>query len=244
MPRLFLTALAVVLLSVGSGHADDNHKKAKATGQPTNVTITKVNADKGEITVSYTDEKGKSREKLFELAGDVKLLDETGRVVTIAVFESGSDALMIESEGKIRELRRMPKRSRVRDLSDAVRTRIEMADVTEDNIDDLQKIYDMLRNLDTGKDGKLDPKAIKAEANRLLEERVKDVFTRLDTNKDGKISPEEARGLIKEHFDHIDANKDGFITLDELMKAAKDRHEEKGKSAQTSDRTPTEQEKK
>ncbi len=32
-------------------------------------------------------------------------------------------------------------------------------------------------------------------------------------------------GLVKENFDAIDTNKDGSIDFDELLKAAKERHE-------------------
>jgi Ca2+-binding EF-hand superfamily protein len=83
----------------------------------------------------------------------------------------------------------------------------------------------MLRKLDTAKNGKIDPAAVKTEADQILQERVKDVFNRLDTNKDGKISRDEARGLIKEHFDRIDKNKDGMIEFNELLQAARERHE-------------------
>jgi Ca2+-binding EF-hand superfamily protein len=207
------------------------------------VTVTKVDAKKGEITVKYTDDKGKEQEKTFQLTSDVRLLDETGRVVKIDVFESGNDALIVESEGKLRELRRARHLGRTRRLSDEVRTMIEMTDCEEGCAEDLQKIYDMLRKLDTGKNGKIDPQALKTEADNILKERVKEVFNRLDTNKDGKISKEEARGLIKEHFDKIDTNKDGFIDFDELLKAAKERREHKPPDTKPGDNKQPEKEK-
>jgi Ca2+-binding EF-hand superfamily protein len=242
MPRSFLAALTAVVLLAGPALADDKDKKDKDGARPTNVTVTKVDAKKGEITVKYTDDKGKLLEKTFHLTGDVRLLDETGRVVKIDVFESGNQALVVESEGKLRELRRTPDLGRTRLLSDQVRTLIEMTDCEEGCAEDLQKIYDMLRKLDTAKNGKLDAKALKTEADNILRERVKAAFERLDTNKDGKISKDEAKGLIKEHFDKIDTNKDGFIDFDELLKAAKERRDEKAAQTKPADKKPTDKE--
>jgi Ca2+-binding EF-hand superfamily protein len=82
----------------------------------------------------------------------------------------------------------------------------------------------MLRKLDTGKNGKIDPAALKAERERIVAERVKKIFDHLDTNRDGKISKDEAKGLIKEHFDKIDRNGDGFISYEELLQAAQEKH--------------------
>ena len=101
---------------------------------------------------------------------------------------------------------------------------------------DLQKIYTMLLKLDTGNNGKIDPKALKAEADSILRERVKEVFNRLDTNKDGKISSNEARGLIKEHFAKIDTNQDGFIEYHELLNAARERRELQSKEVKSTNK--------
>jgi Ca2+-binding EF-hand superfamily protein len=128
--------------------------------------------------------------------------------------------------------------TRTRQLGDSVRVMIEMAEVEPGCTEQLQQIYTMLRSLDTGKNGKIDPQAVKAQANRLLQERVKAAFDRLDTNKDGKISKDEARGLIKEHFGRIDTNKDGFIEYNELLQAAKERREHKAANAPATDTKP------
>jgi len=236
MPRSLLAPLTVVLLlcpgAFAGGNKDNQDKKS---AKPRNVTIIKVDAQKGEITAKFTDNKGKSQEKTFQLTKDVRLLDETGRVVNIAVFESGHDALVVESEGKLRELRRVPHRSETRSLAHAVRTHMEMSAYEPGSTADLQKIYDMLRKLDTGKNGKIDPKALKAEADTILRERVKEVFSRLDTNKDGKISSEEARGLIKEHFGKIDTN-DKFIDFGELLNAARERREHQATEAKATNK--------
>ena len=82
MTRPFLTALTVMLVLVGSVcAADDKAKQDKDGARSTNVTVTNIDARKGTITVKYTDDQGKPQEKTFHLSQDVRLLDETGRVV-------------------------------------------------------------------------------------------------------------------------------------------------------------------
>jgi Ca2+-binding EF-hand superfamily protein len=227
MPRTFLSLLTVVVLLACSAHADDKEKKDKDAPKPVTATIVKVDAKKGEITVKLTDDKGKETEKTFKLSDDVRYLDETGRVVKLDVFQAGHDALIVESDGKLRELRRTVRAHEGRRLSDAVKVLIEMSDCEDGCTEEVQRIYDMLRQLDTGKNGKIDPVALKAASEKILEERVDGLIKRLDTNNDGKISKEEAKGLLKEHFEKIDTNKDGFIDRDELLKAAREKRDNK-----------------
>jgi Ca2+-binding EF-hand superfamily protein len=228
MPRLFLAALAVVALSAsGLCSADDKDKKDKDADQSCAATVVKVDVKKGEITVKVNDAQGKEQEKTFRLTKEVRLLDETGRVVNIDVFQSGCDALIVEREGRLQEVRRTIHPHQGRRLSDAVKILIEMTDCEDGCTEEVQRIYDMLRKMDTAKNGKIDPEALKTAREQILAERVDDLIKRLDANKDGKISKEEARGWVKEHFDKIDTNKDGFIDRDELLKAAKEKHEQK-----------------
>src|SRR5205823_5636435 len=145
----------------------------------------------------------------------------------IDVFQSGGDALLVESEGKLRELRRAVRPHQGRRLSDAMKVLIEMTDCEDGCTEEVQRIYDILRKLDTGKNGKIDPEALKTAREQILAERIDDLIKRLDVNKDGKISKEEAKGLLKEHFEKIDTNKDGFLDREELLKAAKEKHETK-----------------
>lgn len=69
-------------------------------------TITKVDARRGTVTVKMEDKRGMEVEKLFQLTEDVEYLDSTGRVATLDVFECGDEVLIIEMEGKIKELKR------------------------------------------------------------------------------------------------------------------------------------------
>jgi Ca2+-binding EF-hand superfamily protein len=113
--------------------------------------------------------------------------------------------------------------------SDLVFVLIEMSDFDDECTAEIQHIYDVLRQLDTNHDGKIDPAELKAMRQRLLEDRVDRRFKDLDANHDGKISKEEARGRIKEDFDKIDTNHDGFIDRGELLKAARERFHSSGK---------------
>jgi Ca2+-binding EF-hand superfamily protein len=225
---LFATIATVALLAGSLNAADDKDKKDNPAAKPFTVTVVKVDGKKGEITVKYpADEKGKEQQKTFQLTRDVRLFDETGRVAKIDIFEAGTEAFIVESEGTLKELRRAGQVARHQTLADHVRTLLEMSASDETAAEEVQQIYDMLRKLDTAKNGKIDPTALKAEADKILKERVKAIFDRLDVNKDGKISKEEAKGLIKEHFEKLDANKDGFIDFEELLKAAKEKREAK-----------------
>jgi Ca2+-binding EF-hand superfamily protein len=125
--------------------------------------------------------------------------------------------------------------------SDVVFVLIELSGHDADCAGELQQMYDVLRRLDTNRDGKIDAGELKAMRHRLLQERVEGLIEDLDVNHDGKISREEARGRIKENFDKIDTNHDGFIDRDELMRAAAEairRRTQTTAPAQTKDRKP------
>jgi hypothetical protein len=68
--------------------------------------ITKVDPRKGTVTLRMEDNEGKEVEKLFRLTEDVEYLDSTGRVAALDVFQCGDEVLIIEMEGKIKELKR------------------------------------------------------------------------------------------------------------------------------------------
>jgi Ca2+-binding EF-hand superfamily protein len=120
--------------------------------------------------------------------------------------------------------------------SDIVYVLIEMSDCDDECACEIQTVYDVLRQLDTNHNGKIDPDELKAMRERLLDERVDQRIKDLDTNHDGKISRDEARGRIKQDFDRIDANRDGIIDRDELRRASAQRVHADGKAASPADK--------
>ena len=69
-------------------------------------TITKVDAKAGTVTVKMKDKVGKDVEKVFQLMEDAEYLDNTGRIATLNVFRSGDAILVVESEGRIKAMKR------------------------------------------------------------------------------------------------------------------------------------------
>jgi hypothetical protein len=104
MLRVLLSSVVMVLfLSAGFVRADDKdtkdakHPKQKAT-------ITKVDKNKGTITVKMKHKEGKEVEKTFKLTEDIRYLDSTGKVAAIDIFRSGDEVLVVEEEGQLKEL--------------------------------------------------------------------------------------------------------------------------------------------
>jgi Ca2+-binding EF-hand superfamily protein len=96
---------------------------------------------------------------------------------------------------------------------------IDVNDPAAESNEELQKTYDLLRKLDTNKDGKLDAKEIGAFREERKKERADRIFKYMDKNGDGKISKDEARGLWADHFKEMDTNNDGFLDRTEVEKA-------------------------
>jgi len=229
MPHLFFRALPAFLLSAGllvaaENKAGSENQKNNDAAKPSEAQIVKVDHKNGSITVKMKDAQGKEVEKTFQLTRDVRMIDETGKVMAIDVFEAGDDALVIEREGRLAELRRPARAHRARP-SDLINVLIEMTDCDEGCTEEIQRAYDILGRLDKNKDGRIDAEELQAARHTLLEERVNYLMKRLDKDHDGKISRDEARGPIKRNFDHLDKNKDGFIDRDELLKASAQRPE-------------------
>lgn len=109
--------------------------------------------------------------------------------------------------------------------SDLIHVLIEMSDCDDTCHGEVQRAYDILRKLDTDKDGKINPDELKAARQRIIADRVDYLIKELDKNKDGKISRDEAKGMLRQDFDEIDHNKDGFIDREELTRAATNRAE-------------------
>ena len=87
-------------------------KKGKEHAQ---VTITKADPEKGTITVKMKDPSGKEVEKTFYLTEDFESIDSTGEFAAFDIFQSGDEVLLIESEGKIKEVNKDPKQVKAAD---------------------------------------------------------------------------------------------------------------------------------
>ncbi len=102
MLRVILS-LSLVLGLVGFSLADDKKPLDKKARE---ATITKVDPINKTITVKCKDDLGKEMEKTFKLAEDIRYLDSTGKVAAIEIFKSGSEVLIVEEEGKLKEVRK------------------------------------------------------------------------------------------------------------------------------------------
>jgi Ca2+-binding EF-hand superfamily protein len=96
---------------------------------------------------------------------------------------------------------------------------IDVNDPEMESTAELQKTYDLLRKMDTNKDGKLDEKEVAAYRQERQKERADRIFKYMDKNGDGKISKDEARGLWADNFKELDTNGDGFLERSEVEKA-------------------------
>jgi len=230
-----------VLVAAEKKTRKENSQDASGN-KPAEVNIVKVDAKNGTLTVRIKDSEGKEREKTYQLTQDVRFFDQTGNAVAIDVFESGDDALVLEREGKLTELRR-PARAHQGRPSDLINVLVEMTDCDEGCTGELQRAYDILRRLDTQKNGHIDASALKGAREQLVKDRVDGAFKRLDKDHDGKISKEEARGMIKRNFDRLDRNRDGAIDRDELLQAATERQEHRRSEKQDNRRSEKEERK-
>lgn len=96
---------------------------------------------------------------------------------------------------------------------------IEASRVDSEAREELQAMYDALRKLDKGNDGKIDDGELEKARQQLVEGRADHILKKLGKSKPGQISKGEAEGRIKEHFEQIDTNKDGTIDRAELIQA-------------------------
>lgn len=105
--RVTLCALATLALSVGGLRADDQKSKTDKKGKE--ATITKVDPQNHTITVRMKDKSGKETKRTFKLAEDVRYFDSTGRAAAIDVFRSGDLVLVVEEEGRLKEIHKHDK---------------------------------------------------------------------------------------------------------------------------------------
>jgi len=101
------TVLCSILVFALTGLAAAADKDAKDKGQDKKgqkATITKVDARNHTVTVKMKDKDGKEAERTFKLTEDIRYLDSTGKVAAIDVFRSGDYVLVVEEEGRLKEL--------------------------------------------------------------------------------------------------------------------------------------------
>jgi len=77
----------------------DKNAKDKAT-------ITKVDAKKGTVALTMTDEKGNHSEKTFQFADGVQYVDSDGKSAKSDAFGAGDHVRITEKDGKITELKK------------------------------------------------------------------------------------------------------------------------------------------
>ena len=64
------------------------------------------------------DKEGREVEKTFQLTEDIEYLDSTGQIGTLDIFQSGDEVLIIEMEGKIKEMKKHPKMKKAGDKAE------------------------------------------------------------------------------------------------------------------------------
>jgi hypothetical protein len=112
MLRALLCSTAVLVLCVGGAFAQaTKDTKDKNKGKHARATITKVDAKNGTVTVRMKNKEGKEETKTFKLAEDIRYLDSTGKVVAIDVFRSGDEVLVVEEEGRLKEIKQPAKKT-------------------------------------------------------------------------------------------------------------------------------------
>ncbi|HEY1378640.1 MAG TPA: hypothetical protein VGF55_17705 [Gemmataceae bacterium] len=107
MLRFVLGAVAVFGLCVAGARADD--KKPDKANKGKAATITKVDQKAGTVTVRMKGDNGKMTNRTFHLTGEVGYFDSTGRVAAADIFRSGDEVLVVEEQGKLKEVHQKAK---------------------------------------------------------------------------------------------------------------------------------------
>ena len=93
--------MVLAISAVGQARADDVKNKCDKGKSHAQATISKADAQKGKVTVTWKDQDGKQVNKSFYLAENAEYVDDTGRVATIDVFRSGNEVLIVESKARL-----------------------------------------------------------------------------------------------------------------------------------------------
>jgi hypothetical protein len=98
---LFLGIVPVGLVLAEDAKKADDHSARHMQG-----TICKVDSQKNTVTLKTTDKNGKSEDKTFQLAKDVKILDAAGKDAKLASLKDGDNVCLTEKDDKITELKK------------------------------------------------------------------------------------------------------------------------------------------
>ncbi len=109
MLRVLCGSIVVLALCAVTGLSADEKDKGAKDAKKANqqkATITNMDPKKGTITVKMKNKEGKEVERTFELTEDVRYFDSTGKAAVIDVFQSGNEVLILEAEGKLKEMQK------------------------------------------------------------------------------------------------------------------------------------------
>jgi Ca2+-binding EF-hand superfamily protein len=151
--------------------------------------------------------------------GDGKLSKDelpAGIQDAFAEIDANKDGFITKDELQTHADRMMHRRPQ---MIEVVYYTIDVTEPETNPTEELQRTYDLLRKLDTNKDGKIDEKELAAFRETRKKERCDAMLKHMDKNGDGKISKDEARGLWADNFAQLDTNKDGFLDKAEVEKA-------------------------
>jgi hypothetical protein len=126
MMRVLWCSLAVLAMCAASavggdkdkakdtGTKDRTDKKATSgkKGKEHRAQVVKVDPKKGTVTLRFRGREGKEMTRTFKLAEDIEYLDSTGRAASVDVFRSGDYVLVVEREGRIKQLKKHEKGSK------------------------------------------------------------------------------------------------------------------------------------
>jgi hypothetical protein len=108
MVRALLAGILGLSLGLGASAMDEKKSDAKKEHE---AKITKVDTKNNTLTVTMKDKDGKDVEKTFKLEETVRYVDSTGKVAGVDLFKSGDYILVIEEEGKLKEVHQTKKKA-------------------------------------------------------------------------------------------------------------------------------------
>ena len=109
MMRAILSSVAVLGICVGLAAAADKNADKNKNGHK--ATISKVDQKNHTVTLKMKDKDGKETERTFKLTEEVRYVDSNGKVAAADIFQNGDDVLVVEAEGKLKELHHAKKGS-------------------------------------------------------------------------------------------------------------------------------------